>query len=116
MEFEAIPLADSEVKPPPCKGLYYRVRVSRYRSSNGVIAHRREYRPLQRLSCHGCARCDWMWDALADADYKFLDGGKDGDVVRLVMANISHDPESGYVDDFDLAFTSLPPSGSEKSL
>lgn len=101
-------LVETEAKGPACKGLFFRVRVSRYTTRSGVIGHKREYRPLKRMSCPGCDKCGWMWDDLADHGNMFLDGGKDGEVVQLKMANISHDYETGYVDGYDLAFVTPP--------
>lgn len=106
-------LAVAGLPKTTCKGLIFRVRESRFMSLSGAITSKREYRPLKRLSCAGCPQCEWIEGDLRELDFQFVNGGKDGDTVQLKMTNIGRDPETGYIDDYDLEFVKIKPdSGS----
>jgi hypothetical protein len=103
-------LADAPAKVSQCKGLLFRVRESRFMSaSSGAIVHKREYVPLKRKSCQGCGECGWIVDDLREREFVVIDGGKDGDIVSIHIANICRDWETGYIDDCDLKFSVVKP-------
>jgi NAD-dependent dihydropyrimidine dehydrogenase PreA subunit len=91
------------VNESKCKGLFFRVRESRF-ISNGTITLRREFKPLKRMSCKGCGSCEWMFDDLNECGMAFIDDGQNGDIVRLAVLNEKRDWETGYVDNYDLRF------------
>ena len=104
--FEDLAAAETEIAPD-CKGKIYRVRESSFMRANGAIVYQRSYQPLKRKSCPGCPACLWMEDYLQEIDYKVADAGYDGDIVRLVVTNVTHDWESGIVDGYDLEFAKV---------
>ena len=86
-------------KEGECNGLLFRVRENVYYSKNGCIVKDRRYVPLKRKSCK-CGKCISMLDDIRDG-VEVIDGGEEGDIVRLVMVNMSTDWETGYLDNWD---------------
>lgn len=104
LEFKVEP--NESEKPDLHKGMFFRVCESNYRSKDSLIK-KREYRLLKRMSSPECPCCDSLWDDLSENGYLFIDGGEQDDIVELVRTNIGVDYETGYVDDYDLAFKKI---------
>lgn len=99
-----------------CKGLYFRYSASEFVSKRGSLEKRESYRLLKRMSCNGdCSadgkRCivEFFYDdldmvGLSDAQVKYPEDPKDGDVyyVRPVMG--SPDWETGYIEEWTWVF------------
>lgn len=88
-----------------CKGRFYRVVKNKFIGKEGSINFSKKYRPLKTISCKGCAYCDSLDYDLRESELNIVDiGSNHGDIVQLIITNLSHDWESGLVDDWDLEF------------
>jgi hypothetical protein len=92
---------------PDCKGKIFRVREGKFLRANGAIVFQREYVPMKRLSCPGCAKCDWLVDDILESGFQVIEGGEPGDLVELKVTNVGTDWETGYVDSWDLEFVKV---------
>ena len=116
-------IEEMEIKRLPkgseCKGRFYRGRVSGYLNSRNEYVYTEKMIPLKRMSCPGCEKCGWVDDELSmfisEKTYPEVIGGiEDGELYTIDICNISHDWESGIVDDYDLVFTKVVDIGRIK--
>jgi hypothetical protein len=83
----------------------YRACISRYKGNDGSINFNQRFRPMKSLSCPGCNECDWLITDLEESDFNIInDGFENGDLVTIIVTDISTDWESGYIDDYKLKF------------
>ena len=104
-ELLSMPTQDSGIDA--CKGFVFRCRVSDY-MSDCVVTNKVTMRKLKRKSCPGCAKCWPLYDDLiefvAAGTIQYPENPENGALYTLEYRNISTDWETGYVDDYDLAF------------
>ena len=121
---EALEIRIAEVDDPvlpnlkDCKGQIYRFALDRWVGSDADVNVRYRYRYLASKSCSGCEKCAWLNEALREhlSNLAYGFGGEVheydtpvvGALYQLKMVNVSTDWESGYVDDFDIAFERMP--------
>lgn len=93
---------------PECKGLLFRCRKNLH-FTDGRFVDSTEFRLLKRRSCPGCSQCISTLDDLHEIDLEtVIHDGQHGRVYELCVTNISHDWETGIVDDWDLEFRLTP--------
>jgi len=92
-----------------CKGKFFRASVNGFMSADGTYTYQERMKPLKRMSCSGCADCDWIEDDLKEficnemfPDVK--DGIENAAIYTLEVTDISRDWESGIVDGYELQF------------
>lgn len=95
-----------------CKGKIYKAKVTHYIGSRGEAIYQEKFIPMKRMSCDGCAKCNWLEDDLnefmSNNTFPIIeDRIKDEGLYYLDVTNISHDFESGIVDDWNLIFRKL---------
>jgi len=95
-------LASNDTRPD-CKGRFFRVQENNFLASDGSWVVNRRYKPLKRRSCPGCQYCGWMQDDIKEG-IPVIDGGRDKDVVQLIVTDQFTDWETGLVDDWKLKF------------
>ena len=91
-----------------CKGLIYKLRVSRYLDSKGNYVKKRVFVRQRRLSCKGCDRCGWLLETLSeDVSYDItpiVQEYHNNGYYRLITTNHSYDRESGVMDGWNMEF------------
>ena len=92
-----------------CKGKFFRASVNGFMSADGTYTYQERMKPLKRMSCSGCADCDWIEDDLKEfinnEMFPAVEGGiENGAIYTLAVTEISRDWESGVVDDYELQF------------
>lgn len=109
-----------KVHKDPCKGQVFKAQVRRFQrtSQSFVICQQVSLILQKRLSCPGCEHCGWTEDTLLECMYcdtpMNFDELVDGKYYRTTFTNVSTDWETGYVDDFDIAFVEVNPFEEEK--
>ena len=85
-----------------CKGIVFRGHYSLF-YRKGVLQEKTELRLLKRRSCHGCPKCAWIWDDLAEGlDNLILPAIKQGKLYSIHSINETRDWETGFIDGYDL--------------
>ena len=104
-------------KPEPpkeeCKGLIFRCEITSWVGSDNDVNFKERYRFIKSASCPGCEQCGFLWDDLhertCDPIYQtILRNGDHGKLYELKVTGVSHDWETGIVDDWDIEFVKLP--------
>lgn len=91
---------------PACKGLIFRGRVNKYLQGTQYV-EKYTMTLLKRKSCNGCENCASLLNDLHEFAYEgnvTMPTIKDGALYSLEVINVSIDYETGYADDWDLAF------------
>lgn len=96
-----------------CKGKIFRYAANAFLSHDRKYSRQDNFTLLKRDSCKGCKYCD---NILSDLQEIACEQGalipsnlKNGDKCKLEYTNIETDWETGYVDNWDLAFVRLVP-------
>lgn len=89
-----------------CKGQRYRATITNFINLRGQLISQVRMSLLKRLSCPGCKECggDPLPDHVAMGDIPILDNIVNGKIYRVIMVNVSHDWETGHIDNYDLKF------------
>ncbi len=95
-----------------CKGLFFRYRENNY-FHEGKLEFKKTFTKLKRMSCPGCAVCEFLESDLREEDLTTGSYGHivfpkelmDQGVYELKVTNMSTDIESGYCDDWDIEFS-----------
>ncbi len=67
-----------------CKGLFFRANTGAwFESEKQRFNERRTLTLLKKLSCPGCEKCDWFWDAMNTYIY-------DEGSVEIFFAGLEH--------------------------
>jgi len=107
MKFDVnIDLSESKEPEEPCKGLFWRGRVTSW--FNGVsVTSRKSLNLLKRKSCKGCEYCDWVYEYLHEDLSNFqkddIIGKIEDGKLYQIQFNSSRDFESGWdeIDDWE---------------
>ncbi len=84
-----------------CEGRIFRVSVGFFTTKEGGYSKRINLNNLKRKSCGTCNKCTWLDECEVDS-IKGINDVIHQKMYKIEMTNISHDYESGLVDDFDL--------------
>ena len=92
--FEIQEADEIEQRPEPkeCKGLFYRASISCIESAtDGSFSIIKKLRPLSKLSCLGCSKCDWIVEdfreySFHEEDY-FPSNMKHGEIYQLKVTH-----------------------------
>jgi len=97
----------SNAKELTCKGRIYRCRDTQYITSRGWSSSV-SMSFLKKKSCPGCDQCGYLEDDLHESSCERLVDIKprvqDQALYQLMIVDISTDWETGYVDDWSVAF------------
>jgi hypothetical protein len=93
-----------------CKGLFFRCITNAFFNNKEEYVEQVRFRPLKRLSCSGCPKCERIKEEIEESDLDTLmayDTIKEGAVYQLDYDEISRDWETGIIDDWVLKFKLL---------
>lgn len=108
-KFEAI-VGKAVPKSKPCKGLVFRCELTSWVGGKGDVNFRERYHLVKSKSCPGCDQCGPIEEDLREftvnntAYPDILHGGEHGKLYTVRATNMSHDWETGILDDWDLEF------------
>ena len=98
----------------PCKGLFFRCRVSMFcASTTGAYTHTVKFLPLKKMSCDGSCdgKCSWMHEHITESDGVFTyEEPEDFGIYRLEITERYYDRESGCTEVEALGFVRVETS------
>lgn len=96
-----------------CKGKIYRCRINAYISpTTGQYVRTERMVPMKRLSCPGCEKCGYLDEYMSEdlhcaGELAVEPDLEHGALYEFKITRQYRDWETGYVDDFEMAFVKV---------